>query len=142
MGYTLVRGCPLTPRLCAPGSAECVELSTVLKRVVARSSKKREKGSFSVLHGPDLTVLLFTGQWTETQRTENLHEHDHQQHRHELQSLHPSPISLAKIKVAADVPREKKNMVRPTWKGSQHRTNAKTITPGRGEETERQGGVE
>lgn len=34
----------------------------------------------------------------------------------------------------------KKKIVRPTWKGSQHRTNAKTITPGGGEGTEGQGG--
>lgn len=41
--------------------------------------------------------------------------------------------------VSEPVPREREKMVRPTWKGSQHRTNAKTITPGEGEEAEGQG---
>lgn len=37
-------------------------------------------------------------------------------------------------------PIEREKMVRPTWKGSQHRTNAKTITPGEGEGAVEQGG--
>ena len=40
-----------------------------------------------VLHRPHLPVVFLAGERT-PQRAENLHEHDHQQHNDELQSLH------------------------------------------------------
>lgn len=40
-----------------------------------------------VLHRPHLSVVFLAGERT-PQRAENLHEHDHQQHNDELQSLH------------------------------------------------------